>query len=205
MNTDKGKQTKTTAAPSLEVRMLSLAKKFPNGVSADIMQKELKCTQQEQVQAINHLLQMGRLSVFQDGDALIYKAVSDDIAAKFKGLGQEEMLIYQLIEQSGNVGIWNRELKSKSNLQQPQIAKILKTLESRKLIKPVTSVSGKNKKVYMLYNLEPSTDITGGPWYNNGEFDVPFIEILHDRCYKYILAKVLPYPTHLPTYLPTTY
>lgn len=73
---------------------------------------------------------------------------------RFKGLSKEEMLIYQIIEQSGNMGIflkkyylnnslgiWTRNLKTQSNLQQVQITKILKKLEARKLIKSVNSVT----------------------------------------------------------------
>jgi DNA-directed RNA polymerase III subunit RPC6 len=56
---------------------------------------------------------------------------------RFKGLAPEDMLIYQLIEEVGNQGMWKRDLKSKSNLQLSQITKILKTLEQRKLIKSV--------------------------------------------------------------------
>ena len=37
-------------------------------------------------------------------------------------------------------GIWVRDIKFKSNLVQTQVQKILKTLESKKLVKPVKSV-----------------------------------------------------------------
>lgn len=37
-------------------------------------------------------------------------------------------------------GIWTRELKSRTGLQQQQLNKILKQLENRSLVKPVTSI-----------------------------------------------------------------
>ena len=46
-----------------------------------------------------------------------------------------------------------------------QINKCLKSLEQRKLIKAVKSVASSNRKVYMLFELEPSREITGGAWY----------------------------------------
>ena len=61
-------------------------------------------------------------------------------------------------------GIWTRDLRSKTNLQQPQINKILKTLDSRSLVKSVKSVANANRKVYMLFELEPARDLTGGAW-----------------------------------------
>ena len=107
-------------------------------------------------------------------------------ADRFKGLGSEEMLVYQLIQQSGNTGMWTKDMKFHSNLQQPQITKILKTLESRKLIKSVKSVTGGNRKVYMLYELEPSRELTGGAWYTEHEFDSEFIEALREACLRFI-------------------
>ena len=56
--------------------------------------------------------------------------------------------------QSGNMGLWTKDLKIRSNLQQPQINKMLKALEQRKLIKALKSVASSNRKVYMLYELE---------------------------------------------------
>lgn len=34
-----------------------------------------------------------------------------------------------------SAGLWTKDMKTRTNLQQPQITKILKQLESRKLIK----------------------------------------------------------------------
>lgn len=66
----------------------------------------------------------------------------------------------------------------RSNIAPPKIDQILKTLDSRKIIKAVKSVVNKNKKVYMLYELEPSKELTGGAWYTDQQFDAEFTEIL---------------------------
>lgn len=52
----------------------------------------------------------------------------------------------------------------KTNLGQPQVNKIIKTLEGRGAIKSVKNVNNPSKKLYMLAELEPSTEITGGAW-----------------------------------------
>lgn len=44
------------------------------------------------------------------------------------------------------------------------LKKILKNLESRQLIKSRSPVSGKTRIIFMLYDLEPAKEITGGPW-----------------------------------------
>ena len=67
-----------------------------------------------------------------------------------------------------------------------QINKCLKALEQRKLVKAVKSVANGNRKVYMLFELEPSREITGGAWYTGHEYDCEFIDVLRQQCHKYI-------------------
>ena len=53
----------------------------------------------------------------------------------------EERVVYQIIEESGTKGIWIRDIRIKSNLIQTQLNKIIKNLESKKLIKSVKTVT----------------------------------------------------------------
>lgn len=62
-------------------------------------------------------------------------------------------------------GIWTKDLKKKTGLAQTTIAKALKTLEQRELVKSVKSVQHGQRKQYMLFELEPSQDVTGGVWW----------------------------------------
>lgn len=55
-------------------------------------------------------------------------------------------------------------MKLKTNLAQPQITKILKALENRQLIKSVKNVNNPGRKIYMLYELQPDQELTGGAW-----------------------------------------
>ena len=41
----------------------------------------------------------------------------------------------------------------------------------------------------MLYELEPSREITGGAWYTEQEFDGEFISVLTDLCHKFIVRS----------------
>mmetsp|Transcript_31278 Transcript_31278/g.99768 ORF Transcript_31278/g.99768 Transcript_31278/m.99768 type:complete len:291 (+) Transcript_31278:254-1126(+) len=179
-----------TTAGTLEDSILNLCSKFPDGLPDNVLEKELPmAAAEDRAIAINGLLIAHRLQIFKQGDGLVYKEVKVAEAVKFKGLGSEELLVYQIIQQSGNMGIWTKDLKMRSNLQQPQINKILKVLETRKLIKAVKSVANKNRKVYMLFELEPSREITGGAWYTEHEFDSEFIEVLRDMCHRYIVKE----------------
>jgi DNA-directed RNA polymerase III subunit RPC6 len=143
----------------------------------------------ERAQAINELLYQRKIAIFKRGDSLVFERVHEEQAAKFKGLSTEDMLIYQIIQHAGNAGMWTKELKQRSNLPVPQITKCFRTLEARKLIKSVKNVAQSNRKVYMLYDLEPSREITGGAWYTEQEFDTEFINILCEQCVNFIYSK----------------
>jgi DNA-directed RNA polymerase III subunit RPC6 len=42
----------------------------------------------------------------------------------------------------------------------------------------------------MLYELTPSSEVTGGAWYTDQELDTDFIDTLASACYKYIYSRV---------------
>jgi len=114
-------------------------------------------------------------------------------------------------------GLWTRDMKFRSNLQQTTINKILKTLQNRKLIKAVKSIAvrcarracspapslchikssssartqGRNRKVYMLYDLEPSVKVKGNAFYtpvhtrppaNTPTHSLSLLRTSHDEC-----------------------
>eukprot|EP00879_Flechtneria_rotunda_P020829 GHRR01021929.1.p1 GENE.GHRR01021929.1~~GHRR01021929.1.p1 ORF type:complete len:264 (+),score=56.92 GHRR01021929.1:85-876(+) len=144
------------------------------------------------VEALNTLLRSGRISMFKQGSQLLYK-VAQPADSRSKGLSAEELLVYQVIKQAGNTGVWTRDMKVRTNLGQPQITKILKALESRSLIKNVKNVNNPSKKLYMLYELEPSREITGGAWYTDQHLDREFIEVLREACFKLIQRSESPH------------
>jgi DNA-directed RNA polymerase III subunit RPC6 len=116
-----------------------------------------------------------RLDVLRRQDGVeVYQAKAPEEGQKFKGLGAEEVLVYQAIDASGDVGIWTRDLRARTNLQQPAVTRILKALEARHLVQAVRSVANGNRKVYMRAGLEPAREVTGGAWYTGAEFDAAF-------------------------------
>eukprot|EP00877_Chromochloris_zofingiensis_P008185 jgi/Chrzof1/361/Cz01g13040.t1 len=151
------------ATMSVDDMILSLSNKHPEGLTNQTIMTELAAVGQDKwVLAINRLLASGKLSLFQNGTDLVYKTAVKDV--KTKGLNPEELLVYQVIKQAGNTGVWTKDMKIRTNLAQPQITKILKALEGRHLIKSVKNVNNPSRKLYMLAELEPSREITGGAW-----------------------------------------
>ena len=134
----------------------------------------------ELVPFINQKVAENQVTLYKDtkGDVVAYELIKTEEAQKFEGLSSEQRLVYDVCERASNKGIWTRDIKLATNIPQHNLSKILKLLEVRKLIKSVRSVASKSKKLYMLYNEQPTKEITGGPWYTEQEFDQQFVDEL---------------------------
>lgn len=109
------------------------------------------------------------------------------LKTRLLGLTTIEQMMLQSVVQSGGNGIWSRDLRRKCGLQQAQFAKFLKNLEARKLIKSFKPVTAKNRKHYLAYNTEPSSELTGGPWYNDsGAFDEQYVTTMRDTLLQFL-------------------
>jgi DNA-directed RNA polymerase III subunit RPC6 len=129
--------------------------------------------------AINGLVNKGRLNTFRHDNICVWKIVAEDKANKMQSLNQQERIVYQAIEKEGNMGIWIKDLRKRTNiLGQGVLEKILKSMMVRKYIKAEDSIAGKNKKVYMLYELKPSLEVTGGTFYKGSDMDTEFISVM---------------------------
>lgn len=143
----------------------------------------------QRAQIINKLLSQGYFDLFKQGASLSYRLKDPSKTKVVKGADNEEKIVYAIIEEAGNKGIWIRDIRFKSNLMPTQLNKILKSLETKKFIKAVKSVAASKKKVYMLYNLEPHRSVTGGAWYQDQDFEAEFVDILNQQCYRYLEQK----------------
>lgn len=61
-------------------------------------------------------------------------------------------MVYNLIEEANNKGVWIRDIRRRSNLADTQLKKVLKTLESKKLIKAVKCVNVSLKPFFSISN-----------------------------------------------------
>ncbi|XP_010632456.1 DNA-directed RNA polymerase III subunit RPC6 isoform X2 [Fukomys damarensis] len=175
----------------IENRIIELCHQFPHGITDQVIQNEMpQIEAQQRAVAINRLLSMGQLDLLRSNTGLLYRIKDSQNAGKMKGSDNQEKLVYQIIEDAGNKGIWSRDIRYKSNLPLTEINKILKNLESKKLIKAVKSVAASKKKVYMLYNLQPDRSVTGGAWYSDQDFESEFVEVLNQQCFKFLQSKV---------------
>ncbi|KAM9315773.1 DNA-directed RNA polymerase III subunit RPC6 isoform 1-T1 [Gastrophryne carolinensis] len=137
----KVKQESAEAA-EIENRIIELCQQFPHGITDQVIQNEMPHIEAKQrAMAINRLLSTGQLDLLRSTAGLLYRLKETQAAGKMKGSDNQEKLVYQIIEDAGNKGIWSRDIRYKSNLPLTEINKILKNMESKKLIKAVKSVA----------------------------------------------------------------
>ena len=187
--------TSTTPSPSILqnntlhdefIQLLSNPQYKTRGIANSELRSHFTTKYPQLVPIINELTRASRLTMAKganpnSGESEVYfSLLSSEEATKLQGLDAQSKMVYQVIEGSGNKGIWTVDVRVQTNLQQSVLTKIFKQLETRRLIKPIKAVTAKTKKLYMLYDLTPAKEITGGPWYSDYEFDHEFIAELRN-------------------------
>ncbi|KAI9432932.1 RNA polymerase Rpc34, partial [Lactarius indigo] len=143
--------------------------------------------------AINFLLAAGLLKLMRDANGtLSYRAVQKNELETKKRLSGEENMVLGHIQAAANQGIWTKHLKAKTELHQTVIDRCLKSLVQKQLIKSVKGVKYPTRKIYMMAHLEPSVELTGGPWYTDNELDTEFIKLLCGACLRFVRERTLP-------------
>ncbi|CAG5126693.1 unnamed protein product, partial [Candidula unifasciata] len=177
----------------IDSKIIELCSQNPKGISDDFIKQAISQSDiQQRVSAVNRLLSVNKIEILQSGAKLLYRLKDPDALSQVKGADTEEKIVFQIIRDAQNKGIWTRDIRIKSNLKNIQVLnKILKNLESKKIIKAVRSVNASKKKVYMLYNLQPDQSVTGGPWYSASEFESEFVEILNAQAHKFLQQRAV--------------
>ncbi|KAI6100010.1 RNA polymerase Rpc34 subunit-domain-containing protein [Pisolithus croceorrhizus] len=129
--------------------------------------------------AINFLLGTGMFKVIASaGGVTAFRAVAKNEIEIKKDMSPEEAMVLGHIQASGNEGIWTKHLKAKTELHQTVIDRCLKSLAQKQLVKSIKAVRHPTRKIYMLAHLEPSVELTGGPWYTDNELDCGIYQTL---------------------------
>lgn len=143
----------------------------------------------ELVTILNSLVNSDRIEVIKSNDNVFYKNVV------CKTISHEDMIL-DILKQSGSKGLSLREIKMKTTISHTLLLKLLKNFEASRKIKSIKSVKN-NRKIYMLYDVKPSDDISGGIWFSNNDVDLEFVQKLMSIILKFCYVKEEEYA--LPT------
>ncbi|MBA0647816.1 hypothetical protein Goklo_015633 [Gossypium klotzschianum] len=99
---------------------------------------------------------------------------------------EQERIVHEVIRSKQDMGISQQDMKREINLHSNLIAKCIKSLVSKNLIKEVKNIHSRRQKHYMSVEFEPSNEITGGAWYVEGSLDKEYINVLKEQCWRKI-------------------
>lgn len=177
--------------------IVSLCKRNPDG----ILQGELeKATREQNISpeklqlAINDLISRQEITILEKTVAegkteLIFRVVQQEEREKLKDLSAHDIAIYKLVKDSLDKGISKREVITKSELPTAVVTKSLGFLEKKKIIKHFTSFSKKSLKLFILYDVQPSREKTGGSLFSDGRLDVELVNVLRERIFEFVVRE----------------
>lgn len=98
-------------------------------------------------------------------------------------------MVYSYVESSGREGTWIRLLRVRTQLHMTVLNRSLKSLETKNLIKQIKTMKFPGRKTYMLTNLHPLEDATGGPFYADGAVDEDFVYQMSRWAERYVIGR----------------
>lgn len=178
-----------------ERELLAAIQRNPRGMDTDSLLKVLPGWDEETIMV--HLNQLSArqyvdfITTGRDKKLAFRAKDTHEILATAK-MTEYERIIYRLIKEAKGNGIWIKDLKTKSGMHHQLATATIKSLEKQSVIKSVRPVKTPFKRVYLLFDVDPSAELTGGAWYTDNELDVDFIEQLSGMILRYVQAKSLP-------------
>lgn len=142
------------------------------------------------VEYLRELMQKQQVKLLQEGDGtLFYRAIAEQEAMLIRGMSADEAMVYSYVQASGREGIWTKTIRIRSGLHQHVVNRCLKSLETKRITKSIKSVKFPTRKIVMLYHLQPSIEVTGGPWFSDTELDVEFVNLMLNVVWKYVCKQ----------------
>jgi DNA-directed RNA polymerase III subunit RPC6 len=116
------------------------------------------------------------------GGELVIRLVPAKQRDALRDATAEERAVFGVIRDAGSRGVWSKDVKGRAQLQASAAARALKGLEAKRLVKWVKPVSAKTKKLYLVHDVEPGREITGGAFYADAELDEDLIDVIRQQC-----------------------
>ena len=194
----------STSTPSIEEIKTALynhcASQPPNTVfsQADLMATSLVPAKDPTIlQAVTQALtRSGHLRLMQRAGTACWRCIPPSLTGAQVALDADTSLVYSHIESAGREGVWSNQLNRRTNFHKVVMDKCIKVLEQKHLIKTVPNFRHPNRRTYMLWGLQPAEDVTGGPFYNDGELDEEFVRQMSLYIERWIIGRSWWFPPH---------
>ncbi|KAL6603856.1 hypothetical protein ACP70R_044217 [Stipagrostis hirtigluma subsp. patula] len=93
-----------------------------------------------------------------------------------------EREVYRVIFAAGSRGMWLQDLRNATGLGATVASRLARSLAAKGLLREVTDVRHRRRKVFMAVDFDPCTEITGGTWYHEGKLDAAAVAAARRRC-----------------------
>ncbi|KAK4543318.1 hypothetical protein LTR36_005677 [Oleoguttula mirabilis] len=170
---------------ALYVELLKAAQNSQEGLRKVFFQSEVQALVPDSAKGANAFLplvqELTNHSLLRPSKlerALCWSTRPRDAAKAITLLNADEKMLYSYVEDAHQKGIWLRELKKRTNINQAVVQKTMGKLEAAHLVKSIKNIRAPLQKTYMLYHLVPSDDVTGGSFFDAGDLDESLIEEL---------------------------
>lgn len=183
----------TSELEDLEAKFLRACSASSDGLSnAQALQAVPGLTTQKLVAMVNSLSRTGQIEFIRKGSQLLYRQKS--ISQCFVSSDVNEKLVFQNLEQAGTKGFYPIDIKQRTGLSMTAVTKVLRSLETKGVIKSYLSVQGRDasgkKKVFLLAGVTPDKSITGGNLYENNDIESEYVTVLLQQIYRFLYQKV---------------
>ncbi|XP_003376204.1 RNA polymerase Rpc34 subunit family protein [Trichinella spiralis] len=123
--TDKLLQSESSGRFTFKEKILEVIKRYPNGCPDSVLRSEISAKEvKDMANSINELLAEHRIDLLKSGNEIYYKFISESaVVDSMIPLDPLEKLLYQLIADAKNMGIWIGDLKTKSNIPHRRLMK----------------------------------------------------------------------------------
>ncbi|KAG5473798.1 hypothetical protein LSCM1_04428 [Leishmania martiniquensis] len=176
-----------SSSPSMTVeqRILHrLSTSAEEAVPYERLKKELQLGSSGGEGAVRRLMEQNRVRLRRGNgaDAQIYISIVNDI-------NENLSLVLDAVRASGSSGIDQSQLLGKVRMPKTELGKALAALTAKNLIKEHRSFTNRAKRIYTLFNIDPSSSITGGAMYCGEELDVAFVDEWRRELTRFVSAR----------------
>ncbi|KAI1005534.1 hypothetical protein K3495_g2686 [Podosphaera aphanis] len=124
---------------------------------------------------IQKLLDEKLFKVVNNSQGMGWMVRNQEEAKKYRSLTAEQELVYAVIDDSGEQGVWSKAAKARTNLHEVIFSASIRHLVAKNYICEIKSAENPNRKTYIRSELRPHEKVSGGPWFSDGELDEAFV------------------------------
>ncbi|TKA72088.1 hypothetical protein B0A55_08672 [Friedmanniomyces simplex] len=168
---------------ALYTQLLTAASNSEEGLKKVFFQSDVQHLAEEAAKSVADLLRLiqelqnhALLRASRLQGAICWSTRPRAAAEQIRGLNTNERTLYEYVEDAHTKGIWMKDLKKRSNIEEGKVQKAMAKLEGARLVKVIRNVRAPAQKTYMLFHLVPSDDVTGGSFFDAGDLDESLID-----------------------------